>query len=97
VWRTLTLRCAGHTTRVHDCQVTDQPVEKILAEFRPDVVGISLRNIDDVQFVSRQTYFGDAVRVCQSIRRVCSCPIVLGGSGFSIFPGQLLRLEHFHE
>lgn len=92
MWRTLTLRCAGHTTRVHDCQVTDQPVEKILAEFRPDVVGISLRNIDDVQFVSRQTYFGDAVRVCQSIRRVCSCPIVLGGSGFSIFPGQLLRL-----
>ncbi len=85
------LRRAGHTTRVHDCQVTGEPVEKLLAEFRPDVVGISLRNIDDVQFVSRQTYFGDAVRLCQSIRRVCSCPIVLGGSGFSIFPEQLLR------
>jgi radical SAM superfamily enzyme YgiQ (UPF0313 family) len=86
------LRRAGHTTRIHDCQVNDEPIEKILAEFHPDVVGVSLRNIDDVQFVSRQTYFGDAVELCRIVRRTCSCPIVMGGSGFSIFPEQLLHV-----
>jgi radical SAM superfamily enzyme YgiQ (UPF0313 family) len=86
------LHRAGHTTHVHDCQVTREPVENILGEFRPDVVGISLRNIDDIQFVSRQTYFGEAIALCQTIRRRCSCPVVLGGSAFSIFPESLLRL-----
>ncbi len=86
------LHRAGHTTRVHDCQAATEPVGKTLAEFRPQVVGISLRNIDDVQFVSRRTYFGDAVTLCQTIRRLCSCPIVLGGSAFSIFPEPLLQL-----
>ncbi len=33
------LHRAGHTTRVHDCQAATEPVEKILAEFRPHVVG----------------------------------------------------------
>ena len=88
------LRRAGHVTHLYDCQVNVEPVEKILADFRPDVVGVSLRNIDDVQFVSRQTYFGDAVLLCQTIRRMCSCPIVLGGTAFSIFPERLLRLTN---
>jgi len=88
------LRRAGHVTCVYDCQANREPIEPILAEFRPDVVGVSLRNIDDVQFVSRQTYFGDALALCQTIRRMCPCPIVLGGTAFSIFPEQLLRLTN---
>jgi radical SAM superfamily enzyme YgiQ (UPF0313 family) len=86
------LRHAGHTTHVHDCQVSDEPVENVVAEFQPDVVGISLRNIDDIRFESRQTYFGEAVTLCRTIRQKCSCPVVLGGSAFSIFPEPLLRL-----
>jgi radical SAM superfamily enzyme YgiQ (UPF0313 family) len=88
------LRRAGHTTRVHDTQVSHEPVERVLAEFNPDVVGISLRNVDDVQLLSRQTYLGDAIQLCQTIRRGCSCPIVLGGTAFSIFPEQLLKLTN---
>jgi radical SAM superfamily enzyme YgiQ (UPF0313 family) len=86
------LRRAGHATRLLDCQVPDEPIEDILVEFRPDVVGVSLRNVDDVQLVSRQTYFGDAVNVCQAVRQVWNRPIVLGGSAFSIFPDRLLAL-----
>lgn len=86
------LRRAGHDTRLLDCQVPGEPIEDILLEFQPDVVGVSLRNIDDIQFVSRQTYFGDAVDLCHTIRRVCNCPIVVGGSAFSIFPDRLLAL-----
>ena len=85
------LRRAGHTTRIHDTQASQGPLERVLAEFNPDVVGISLRNVDDVQLLSRETYLGDAIQLSQTIRRLCSCPIVLGGTAFSIFPEQLLR------
>jgi len=86
------LHRAGHLTCVYDCQASSEPTEKIVTGFCPDVVGISLRNIDDVQFVTRETYFGDTIAFCKTIRRTWSGPVVLGGSGFSIFPEQLLRL-----
>ena len=72
------LRRTGHVTRILDCLAHGTTVADTLAEFRPDAVGISLRNVDDVQSVSRETYFGDAVALCQSVRRGCACPIVLG-------------------
>ena len=83
---------AGHTTYWLDAQAMTVPLEQALAEFQPNVIGISLRNVDDVQFQSRQTYFGDAVELCQTLRRQCNCPIVVGGTAFSIFPEQLLTL-----
>ena len=86
------LRRAGHATRLLDCQIPGEPIEDVLVEFRPDVVGVSLRNVDDVQFASRQTYFGNAVHLCQAVRQGCNRPIVLGGSAFSIFPDRLLAL-----
>jgi len=77
---------------VYDAQASQDPLEKILVDFQPNVVGVSLRNVDDVQSVTRETYFGDAVTLCHTIRRLCRCPIVLGGTAFSIFPEQLLNL-----
>ena len=86
------LRGAGHTTHWLDSQVMTAPLEHVLAEFQPHVVGVSLRNVDDVQFQSRQTYFDDAVELCRTLRQRCDCPIVIGGAAFSIFPEQLLTL-----
>jgi len=83
---------AGHATRLLDCQVPGEPIEDVLVEFRPDVVGVSLRNVDDVEFVTRQTYFGDAVNLCHAVRQMSNRPVVLGGSAFSIFPERLLAL-----
>jgi hypothetical protein len=84
---------AGHVTRVLIVRPRE-PIEDNLVEFRPDVVGVSLRNIDDVEFVTRQTYFGDAVAIsAMTIRQMCPCPMVLGGSAFSIFPEQLLAID----
>ena len=86
------LRRAGHTTHWVDCLATAQPLAQVLREFQPQVVGLSLRNVDDIQLQSRQTYFREAVELCQTVRRGAPCPIVLGGPAFSIFPEQLLTL-----
>ena len=47
------LRQAGHTCAWHDCLVDRGSLEKTIGEFRPDYVGISLRNIDDVKACPR--------------------------------------------
>ena len=85
------LRAAGHQTRWVDCLSDTEPIEEIVATFQPDVVGVSLRNIDDVAFKKRQTFYGLLLKVCARIRQCSRARIVVGGSGFSIFPERLLE------
>jgi radical SAM superfamily enzyme YgiQ (UPF0313 family) len=85
------LRAAGYETRWLDCLADAEPLDGILVEFQPDFVGISLRNIDDVAFKKRQTFYGTLFALCDHIRRRSSARIIVGGSGFSIFPESLLK------
>jgi radical SAM superfamily enzyme YgiQ (UPF0313 family) len=73
--------------------MTGPPLEQALRESCPDLVGISLRNIDDVLIRKQETYYDDLPRLCHTVRTVANCPVVLGGSGFSIFPRELLELS----
>jgi len=86
------LRRAGHETVWLDVLADAGHGADILDTCRPDFVGISLRNIDDVLIRKRETFFGDLVSLASEIRQNQKCPIVLGGSGFSIFPQRLLEL-----
>ncbi len=87
------LRQAGHETRWLDCQAGTETLGQVLAEFAPDYIGFSLRNIDDVVFRRQETYFGDLLELCRAARLQTDCPLILGGSGFSLFPEQLLGLS----
>ncbi len=87
------LRHAGHETRWIDCNVNGELLKEVLATFRPDFVGISLRNIDDVLIRQRETFYDGLAPLRDTIRQHTDCPIILGGSGFSIFPEQLLELS----
>ncbi len=86
------LRQAGHGVRWLDYLADAQPLREVLAEFRPDYVGVSVRNIDDVLIRKRETYFNQLGDISAAVREVHPCPVILGGSGFSIFPAQLLAL-----
>jgi radical SAM superfamily enzyme YgiQ (UPF0313 family) len=87
------LRHAGHETQWIDCNVNGDSLVETLAGFKPDFVGISLRNIDDVLIRQRETYYNGLAPLRATIRQHSGCPIILGGSGFSIFPEQLLELS----
>ena len=86
------LRRAGHETHWLDCNVNGGSLVETLAGFRPDFVGISLRNIDDVLIRQRETFYDGLAPLRDTIRRHSHCPVILGGSGFSIFPEKLLEL-----
>lgn len=86
------LRRAGHKTAWLDRLANVDCLEEVMDSFRPDFVGISLRNIDDVLIGKQETFFDDAVSLGARIRQKSSRPIIVGGSGFSLFPRQLLEL-----
>ena len=87
------LRRAGHRTLWADSLAGGESLEAVLARYQPDVVGISVRNIDDVIILKRETFFDNLSWLGQTLRRKIKCPMVVGGSGFSIFPRQLLELS----
>lgn len=84
------LRSAGHDVRWVDCLADAQPIREVLAAYRPDFVGVSVRNIDDVLIRKRKTYYDRLGDICSVVKEAHPCPVILGGSGFSIFPQRLL-------
>jgi radical SAM superfamily enzyme YgiQ (UPF0313 family) len=86
------LRSAGHETRIWDVLADTAGLEVVVAEFQPDYIGLSLRNIDTVQCLNPHSFVPELVECCKRLRAVTSAPLILGGSGFSIFPKELFAL-----
>ena len=56
------------------------------------MIAVSVRNIDNVQSHNEQWFVADLVAICEELKRLTDVPIVLGGSGYSLFPEALLKL-----
>jgi len=87
-------RCAGHDVELLDLMFRKDPHADLLnkiIEFNPEVIGISVRNIDD-QSMERPRFLLESARpVIGWCRDASSAPIVLGGAGYSIFPDEALE------
>ncbi|HTP65726.1 MAG TPA: radical SAM protein [Geobacteraceae bacterium] len=87
-------RNAGHDVRLLDL-MGGADIRRIIGDAvqgsRPDVIGISVRNIDD-QSMAKPRFLLEPVRHTVSLcRAFTDAPIVVGGAGFSIFPEAALR------
>ncbi|MDL2227613.1 cobalamin-dependent protein [Odoribacter sp. OttesenSCG-928-L07] len=51
-----------------------------------DIIGISLRNIDDTNIFAKNSFIEHYKRINDIVRSLSKSKIILGGSGFSIFP-----------
>ena len=84
---------AGHDVELLDLMNVEHPVsvtKRAVETFGPDVIGISVRNIDD-QSMENPVFLLDQVKeVIKDCRAVSEAPIVLGGAGYSIFPESAL-------
>jgi len=77
--RVLDLCCDEDLTRIGD------------PGFPPDVIGISVRNVDNLTYPLSESYVPYLQKVVAVCREKTDATIVLGGSGFSLFPEELLR------
>ena len=85
---------AGHTVKVLDLcfrRNLEQEVVSTIRAFSPDVVGISLRNVDNVNLLYPVSYLPDAGTIVQHVRRTTGAPIVVGGSGASLSPSGIMK------
>jgi len=64
-------------------------LKKDIEAFRPDCIGVSLRNIDNAAYPAVRYYVPSYVRLIKSIRSFCSVPVILGGPAFSLFPEEI--------
>ena len=83
----------GHKISFLDLMFADDalnPVGEALV-IRPDVVGISARNIDNNDMNNPRMFFDEVKSLVQVIRKKSSAFVVLGGASISIMPEQILR------
>jgi len=59
--------------------------------FNPDIIGLGLRNVDNIDISAPEGYIGRYRKLVDNIRLVSKAPLVLGGSGFTIFPHEILN------
>jgi radical SAM superfamily enzyme YgiQ (UPF0313 family) len=65
-------------------------IPETIKSFRPDVIGISIRNTDDQVMHGARFLLDDIKSVVLYCRSHSDAPIVLGGAGYSIFPEAVL-------
>ncbi len=88
------VRQHGHQVRIIDLcfsEDMESDIHKAISDFQPDVIGMSLRNVDDVCFPKQHSYLEEYRSTISSLRRHSSAPIVLGGSGFTIMPEAFMQ------
>lgn len=85
---------AGHEVEVLDLcfrRNIDQALKHSIEIFSPDVVGISIRNIDNCNMLHPRSYLPDILHIVRRVRGLTNARIVLGGSGASLYPEGVLR------
>lgn len=76
-----------------DLNVCENPylaLNNAIDSFNPDVVGLSVRNIDNVDYEDFNYFYNELERVIGAIKQKCGT-LLLGGAGFSIFAPEIMN------
>ncbi len=91
----LTSVLKGHEIRILDLNTFDDPYHELqegISNFNPDVVGLSLRNVDTTQRNDRFYYFKEIKPTIELIKKIKPrAKIVMGGPGFSMFAREIME------
>ena len=88
------LSAAGHDVRQFDFLSHGASLDALAGEmeaFAPDLVGVSIRNIDNTNSAHEIRYVDSAVAIVKLAREKTRAPVVLGGPGFSLLPERILK------
>ena len=80
--------------RLSDLMFSDNPLADVastVAEFKPDVVGLSMRNLDNQSYFNPVWHLPGVKGVVDSIRANSDATVVCGGPAFSILPSECLN------
>lgn len=86
-------RQAGHEVVLLDLLWEPDPrlaIRRAIEANSPELIGISVRNIDDQDIQARQFLLEPVKDLVAACRAASGAPIVLGGAGYSMFPDAAL-------
>jgi radical SAM superfamily enzyme YgiQ (UPF0313 family) len=83
-----------HTVRIADINLVRKASSliELIGGFDPHVIGISLRNIDNVDISGTRSFLEEYRDLIDILRQHSRAIIVLGGSGFTLFPRKIMDL-----
>jgi radical SAM superfamily enzyme YgiQ (UPF0313 family) len=84
---------AGYQTKIADLNEFDNlaKLAALIKEFSPDVVGLSIRNIDNTDTINSHGFLEEYQKLTHLIRENSKALLILGGSGFTIFPVEFMQ------
>lgn len=88
------LDLSRHSLRVVDLMFSADylaETERVVSEYEPELVGISLRNLDNQSYLDPQWALPITKEVIQRVRSLTRATIVCGGPAFSILPRECFR------
>jgi radical SAM superfamily enzyme YgiQ (UPF0313 family) len=89
----LSSRLPDFDIRIFDFNLhNSEELAQYLVDFRPDYTGISLRNVDDVNFYSKEYFILEYKKIIDLVKLYNDTRLIIGGSGFSIYPKLLFDL-----
>jgi anaerobic magnesium-protoporphyrin IX monomethyl ester cyclase len=84
-----------HELCCYDPNVFENPFQElsiVIDKFNPDVVAVSLRNLDNVFSFNKRSYYPEFKRLVRQIKQQKpDCKVVVGGAGFSIFAEEIIK------
>ncbi|HIK84549.1 MAG TPA: radical SAM protein [Myxococcales bacterium] len=83
-----------HETTLIDLCFERYPLPTLQEKLRaidPAVIAVGMRNIQNAAYTGLDDQLNYYAELLASIREVCTVPIVLGGSGFSVMPRELME------
>ncbi|MBC7247933.1 MAG: radical SAM protein [Actinobacteria bacterium] len=87
-------RQAGHEVACLDLMFSECPVADVMRaidDFRPDCIGLSVRNIDNQDMFAGEFYLPPVREIVDAVKGATAAPVILGGAGFTIFPEECLE------
>ncbi len=88
------LREKGHQTEVLDLCFSNNPLvelEETLRRLQPDLIGLSLRNLDNLTYPTSLSYLKEVEEVAHVCRQSSRAKLILGGSGYSLAAEELMN------
>ncbi len=86
---------AGHAVRQFDMLAAGFSIDSLraaIAACDPGLVGVSFRNLDNVNACNEMHYLDQLMALMDTIRAQTRAPVVIGGPGFSVMPERLLEI-----
>jgi anaerobic magnesium-protoporphyrin IX monomethyl ester cyclase len=87
------LDAAGHTVDLVDLMWEKDPkraIRRAVQSFKPELVGLSIRNLDNTSWMNNVWYLDDAKAYVDEAREAAGTKILVGGPAVGVLPGPIV-------